>query len=148
MEIKTTCSFTMCSFDFVCSELNFFDRCARSPRDFRNQRAVAKRRLGTISSERRLLSQIQASAKQSQTFESCLSGALEDAFLFQTNQFVRRTSSKHFHFVRGIRKEQSCSISSGRVAGTGLWQVCDWSWKNHRSAERRERTDARPERPA
>lgn len=138
----------MCSFNFVCSGLNFFDRCARSPLVFRNQRAVAKRRLGTISSERRLLSQIQASAKQSQTFESCLSGALEDAFLFQTNQFVRRTSSKHFHFVRGIRKEQSCSISSGRVAGKGLWQVCDWSWKNHRSAERRERTDARPERPA
>ena len=46
--------FTMCSFDFDCSELNFFDRCARSPRDFENQRAVAERRLGN-SSERRLL---------------------------------------------------------------------------------------------
>lgn len=138
----------MCSFDFVCSGLNFFDRCARSPRSFRNHRAVAERRLGTISSERRLLFQIKASAKQSQTFESCLSGALEDDRFTRTNQFVRRTSSMHFHFVRGIRKEQSCSISSGRVAGTGLWQGCDWSWKNHRSAERRERTDARPERPA
>lgn len=138
----------MCSFDFVCSGLNFFDRCARSPRSFRNQRAVAERRLGTISSERRRLFQIQASAKQSQTFESCLSGALEDDVLSWTNQFVRRTSSRNCHFVRGIRKELSYSISSGRVAGTGLWQVCDWSWQNHRSAERRERTDARPERPA
>lgn len=138
----------ICTLENTCFSLNFLDRCARSPPRFRNHCAVAERRLGRISSERRLLFQIQASAKQSQTFESCLSGALEDAFLSWTNQFVRRTSSMHFHFVRGIRKEQSCSISSGRVAGTGLWQVYDWSWKNHRSAERRERTDARPERPA
>ena len=88
-----------------------------------------ERHLGRINSERRLLSQIQASAKQSQTFESCLSGALEDELFSRTNQFVRRTSSRHFHFLRCIRKEQSCSISSGRVAGTSLWQVCDWSWK-------------------
>ena len=37
------------------------------------------------------------------------------------NQFVRRTFTRHYHFSRCIRKEQSCSISSGRVAGTSLW---------------------------
>ena len=42
--------------------------------------------IGTFS-----VGSIQAAAKQSQTFESCLSGALEDAFLFKMNQFVRRT---------------------------------------------------------
>ena len=48
----------MCSFDFVCSELNFLDRCARSPRDFENHRVVAERRMGKISSERRKLDKL------------------------------------------------------------------------------------------
>lgn len=81
----------ICTLENTCFSLNFLDSCARSPRSLENQSAVAERLLGTISSERRLLFQIQASAKQSQTFESCLIGALEDAFLFKTNQFVRRT---------------------------------------------------------
>ena len=96
----------MCSahalFVFKVSRLNFlssfFDRCARSPRGFKNQRAVAERQLGRRSFGAKTAFQIQASAKQSQTFESCLSGALEDDVFHGRNQFVRKTSSGHFHF--------------------------------------------------
>ena len=110
----------MCSahalFVFKVSRLNFLrsfsDRCARSPRSFENHRAVAERRLGRRSFGAKTAFQIQASAKLSQTFESCLSGVLEDDVFPGRNQFVRRTSSGDIHFSRGIRKEQSCSISS------------------------------------
>lgn len=67
----------MCSFDFVCSELNFFDRCARSPPRLKKSScrrgATAGKQFGAKTGF-----QIQASAKQAQTFESCLSGVFED----------------------------------------------------------------------
>lgn len=136
MEIKTICSFTMCSFDFVCSGLNFFDRCARSPRDFwkygRSRHASLKalsqpfcrfqkivnlqsscRRGATAGKNQfgaKTAFQNQASAKQSQTFESCLSVVLEYALFSGRNQFVRRTFTRHLLFSRYTRKEQSCSI--------------------------------------
>lgn len=117
---------------------------ALPPRCFENQRAATKWRLGRISTERRLIFQIQAVAKQLLVFESCLSGAFEDVVLSWKNLFVRRTLSMYFHFSRDIRKEQSCSISSGAKRHT-LMASLQLELEN---AKRRERTDARPERPA
>ena len=114
----------MCSahalFVFKVSRLNFLrsysDRCARSPRSFENQRAVAERRLGRRSFGAKTAFQIQAFAKQSQTFESCLSGVLEDDFFLEGINLSEGLHQGIFNFSRYIRKEQSCSISSGCVS--------------------------------
>ena len=68
----------MCCFIQTVSKLNFldffFDRHARSPRGLKNHRVVAiSGDEESVFTERRLLSQTQAVAEQSQTFESCLS---------------------------------------------------------------------------
>lgn len=68
----------MCSFDFVCSELNFFDRCARSPPRLKKSSCRRGATAGKNVFEAKTAFQSQASAKQSQTFESCLSGVFED----------------------------------------------------------------------
>ena len=96
----------MCSahalFVFKVSRLNFLwsflDCCARSPRSFENQRAVAKRRLGRRSSERRLLFKSKRLRSSRKLLKAVWAEFWKMMFFPGRNQFVRRTSSGHFHF--------------------------------------------------
>ena len=127
----------------------FFDRCALPPpRFWKSSRRRGSDDIWRISSERRLLFK----SKRLRSRRKLLKAVWAELWkmLFYSGRIYLSEGPYRgiFIFSRGIRKEQSCSIPSGRIAGTSLWQVCFWSWKNPRPAERRERTDARPERPA
>ena len=93
----TTCVVKMCSVVLTVTRLKFFevfsDRCARSPRCFKIRNHHGAR-----------------------PAESWSRGVWKIELLNGRNQFVQRTSSGHYHFSRGIRKEQSCSIPSGCVS--------------------------------
>ena len=106
----------MCSFDFVCSELNFFDRCARSPRDFENHRAVAERRLGRISSERRRLFKTKRLRSSRKLLKAVWAEFWKMNFFLEEINLSEGLLRGISFFSRCIRKEQSCSITSGCVS--------------------------------
>ena len=92
--------------------------------------------------------QTQASAKQALEFESCLSGRCKMQLLCGRSSrcppqadLEERLSTWKKAFGRS-----SLASNSRARSGHNFWQVCFWSWKIHRHAERRERTDARPDR--
>ena len=146
----------MCSahalFVFKVSRLNFLrsfsDRCARSPRSFENQRAVAERRLGRRSSERRLLFKSKRLRSSRQLLKAVWAEFWKMMFFLEEINLSEGLHQGIFIFHEAHGRSSLAQFQVAASAGTSLWQVCDWSWKNHRSAKRRERTDARPERPA
>ena len=92
--------------------------------------------------------QTQASAKQAQIFESCLSGVWK--MKLSGGRLSRcppqADQEERFLFWKMELGRSSLASNSRARSGHNFWQVCFWSWKIHRHAERRERTDARPER--
>ena len=92
--------------------------------------------------------QTQASAKQLQNFESCLSGVWKMKLPGGRSSRCPPQADLDERLLFRMRKLGRSSLDSNSRARSGhnFWQVCFWSWKNHRHAERRERTDARPER--
>ena len=126
---------------------------------FRPLRALSPRVLKIITSPRqrrqprpttraKTAFQTQASAKQAQTFESCLSGVwkmkLPGGRLSQCPP--QADLEERFLFWKMELGRSSLASNSRARSGHNFWQVCFWSWRNHRHSERRERTDARPER--
>ena len=134
------------------SRLNFLKRfltAARAPpASFKIITSPQKRRHCRIIFGAKIAFQTQASAKQAQTFESCLSGVWKIKFPGGRSSRCPPQADWEERFLFWKMKLGRSSLASNPRARSGhnFWQVCFWSWKNLRHTERRERTDARPER--
>ena len=134
------------------SRLNFLKRfltAARAPpASFKIIASPRQRRHSIIIYGAKTAFQTQASAKQSQTFESCLSGVWKMKLPGGRSSHCPPQADWDERFLFWKMKLGRSSLASNSRARSGhnFWQVCFWSCKNHWPAERRERTDARPER--
>ena len=134
------------------SRLHFLKRfltAARAPpASFKIISSPRKRRHCRIIFGAKIAFQTQASAKQSQTFESCLSGVWKIKLPGGRSSRCPPQADLEERFLFWKMKLGRSSLASNSRARSGhsFWKVCFWSRKNSRPAERRERTVARPER--
>ena len=107
-----------------------------------------KRRHCRIIFGAKIAFQTQASAKQAQTFESCLSEVWKMKLPGgRSSRCPPQADWEERSLFWKMKLGRSSLASNSRArSGHSFWQVCFWSWKIHRNADRRERTDARPER--
>lgn len=118
---------------------------ALPPRCFENQRAATKWRLGRISTERRLIFQIQAVAKQLLNFWKLSERSFWRCCFILEESICPKDFIDVFSFFTRHTEGAVLLNSKWPRSGHTLMASLQLELEN---AERRERTDARPERPA